>query len=168
MKAVCNISSTKLAQIAGASLLVSLCVFISSGFPALDYAGSNLAQKAPSLPPYQYIGLADAIKIFNDRKAVIVDARSPGFYNAGHIEGAINIPAAALNDTSPASKFNISSLKQAGAVMVYCSSSCGAAAEVGAALAKAGVANVMIYDEGWPEWRACHLPSSQSESESPR
>jgi rhodanese-related sulfurtransferase len=160
-----DLSFIKLSQIVGASLLVSFCVFLSNGFPVSVYASSNIKQKSPSLLPYQYIGLADAIKTFNDPKSAIVDARPAMFYKIRHIERAINISAAELNANSPVFKSNISSLKQANAVMVYCSSSCGAAAEVATVLTKAGVANVMIYGEGWLEWNACHLPSVGGEKE---
>lgn len=159
-----NISFVKVGHIFGASLLVSICIILSGGIPASSYATNNLKSGPPSLPLYQYVDLADAIKIFNNPKAVIVDARPSSFYEAGHIERAVNLPAADvegnMNSNSPVFKLVARIPKQAGTVMVYCSSSCGAAAEVAGALARAGVANVMIYGQGWPEWNACHLPSS--------
>ena len=99
-----NISFIKLSQIIGASLVVSVCVFLSNGFPVSGYASNNLNQKSPSLLPYQYIGLADAIKTFNDPKVAIVDVRATIFYDAGHIERAINLPPADSNSNSPVFK----------------------------------------------------------------
>jgi 3-mercaptopyruvate sulfurtransferase SseA len=157
-------SFIKLSQIVLAGLLVNLCVFLSNGFPISGYAASTFKKTSPSLLPYQYIGLADAIKTFNNPNSAIVDARSAIFYDAGHIMRAINLPPSEYTNTS-VFKSNISELKHASSVMVYCSSSCGAAAEVSTALINAGVENVVIYGEGWIEWSACHLPSAGDKPE---
>lgn len=161
-----DISVVKLFQIAGAGLLISFCVALSNGLPAQDSASNSVKPAATSLPLYQAIGLADAIKTFNDAKALIVDARPAVFYEAGHIQHAINISAADLNGNSSLLNSNAASLKQASVVMVYCSSSCGAAGQVATALSKAGAANVTVYGEGWPEWEACRLPSTRGEKTS--
>lgn len=93
---------------------------------------------------------ADDIRSLREGGAIFVDARFPGDFEVGHLEGAVNIPpfygqrhrAAALQDVS-----------RNATLVVYCQSAgCNYADRVTARLIKDGYDNVMLYRGGWTDW----------------
>lgn len=88
----------------------------------------------------------------NDKKIVIVDARSPEEFALGHIPNSINIP-----DTAVEANFKkyYSKLKEADMIIVYCSGgSCGSSEEVASQLIKKGISatKVYVHQDGLPGW----------------
>jgi rhodanese-related sulfurtransferase len=83
--------------------------------------------------------------------SVIIDARQTADYDAGHIDGAINIPTmldaagrnAKLGNTPKDSR-----------VIIYCQSAgCPYAEKVASNLMEDGFANIVIYKGGWVDWQ---------------
>ncbi|MDO4538835.1 MAG: rhodanese-like domain-containing protein [Coriobacteriales bacterium] len=85
----------------------------------------------------------------NDSK--LIDVRTPGEFEQGHIEGAINIDSAT---------FDVEQVSGAGIgtddpIIIYCRT--GRRADgVARALADAGYTQIKVYKPGYPEWAASH------------
>jgi len=74
-------------------------------------------------------------RVIGGEKIIIVDVRDPGAYAAGHIEGAINIPA---SDEDLVAKFT--ALDKNASIVTYCyTSDCMASRQVGKILVENGM-----------------------------
>lgn len=82
--------------------------------------------------------------------AIIIDARLPKDFEAGHLEGAINVPIN-YNDEE---RLNImGKISKDAKLVVYCqSNSCFYAEKLAAQLMADGFENIDIYGGGWNEW----------------
>lgn len=94
----------------------------------------------------------DAVRLINDRGAVIVDVRSPADYKKGHLLGAINIPAAKLAERAG----ELGKDKQR-PVLVYCGLG-GTAMEAAKTLRRLGFAEVYPLRGGLNHWVSSNLP----------
>jgi rhodanese-related sulfurtransferase len=94
---------------------------------------------------YLSVGKLDAFKsILELGEAAIIDVREPSEYEAGHVEGAINIPIRTLAqslDKVPTDK----------PVVLYCASGHRAGMAT-AALQSLGYGNVRAFPGGWKAW----------------
>lgn len=123
--------------------------------------------KAPSLeaPSVLYnistVDLADVLRLYHGRTAVILDVRDKKFYDYGHIEGAISAPIETLHEL-PAPV--LQRLRDSSSVLVYCNNtSCGIAFAAARILIDQGLDHTVVYPEGWSEWRSCKLPMTMSQ-----
>lgn len=83
---------------------------------------------------------------------VLIDARYKEDYEAGHIEGAINIPVG-LCDAGRAAV--LSKINKNARMVVYCqSTSCKFAETVATHLHSDGFSDISIYKGGWQEWQS--------------
>jgi rhodanese-related sulfurtransferase len=96
------------------------------------------------------VSLADVAASVNKPGVIIVDARLPRDYEAGHIPGAINFPiSAGWIDGSRL----LAGVPRGNRVIVYCQSeSCTWSTEVASDIAFRGFTNVSVYHGGWVEW----------------
>jgi rhodanese-related sulfurtransferase len=98
-----------------------------------------------------------ALKRFYDANAcVVIDARESQEYADGHIAGALSLP---YNDAL-AEPERLQKLGENGRpIVVYCG---GGACELSMDLARFMLGNgrkrVLVYEGGWPEWRAAGFP----------
>jgi len=84
--------------------------------------------------------------------AIFVDARYQQDFERGHIEGAVNIPPDADDETRMTKLADVSKDTY---IVVYCQSkSCTFASKIAEKLVSDGFSNVAIYNEGWKDWRA--------------
>jgi rhodanese-related sulfurtransferase len=91
-------------------------------------------------------------RIAERREMVIVDARAPREFDAGHLPGALNIDSAASSDACLSTLHGVS--KDA-PIVVYCQSNgCPFSAHVARALAKCGFRNLRLFPGGWIEWQS--------------
>ena len=107
------------------------------------------------------VGTAEAVRLMNREKAVLIDISEPAEYAAGHAGGARNLPLGQL-DKAPA---------QAGAkglpsnkalpVVLICPTGTRSARAV-AVLKKAGYENVRTLAGGLAAWREANLPVEKS------
>ena len=100
--------------------------------------------------------LEQARKISQAQTHIILDARPPADFAAGHIPGAFNVPsaqiAAYLPQVAPL-------LTPAQPVMTYCSGqSCDESLLLSKHLLQNGFTNVVLFAGGWTEWSAAKLP----------
>jgi rhodanese-related sulfurtransferase len=85
---------------------------------------------------------------------VFIDARFVWDFEAGHLEGAINIPANASDDERRKTMADIA--KDARLVVYSQSAGCKFAEMVAIQLMSDGFSNVSIFRGGWSEWEATH------------
>lgn len=97
------------------------------------------------------VGCAEAVRLINREKAVLVDVCDPAEYAAGHAVGARNIPLAGLADSKelPSNK--------AVPVLVLCASGARASRAAGL-LRKAGYERALPVAGGFNAWREAGLP----------
>lgn len=81
---------------------------------------------------------------------VFIDARLNRDFEAGHLDGAINIPVIASDEERRKITANIATNAH---VVVYCQSAgCEFAEEVALKLTADGFSNISIFKEGWQKW----------------
>ncbi|MEZ4674936.1 MAG: rhodanese-like domain-containing protein [Caldilineaceae bacterium] len=102
---------------------------------------------------FMNVGKLDVFKeILATGEVVVVDVRTPGEYEAGHIEGAINVPLATIAQ-------NLDKFPTDKPVIVYCASGHRAGMAT-SALRILGYSNVRAHSPGWKGWTAAEEPVS--------
>jgi rhodanese-related sulfurtransferase len=96
----------------------------------------------------------DFAKALFDKKYRFLDARDAADYNAGHIQGAINIPYHELEKY----RDKLNALPRDQVYITYCSSACDVSIDMAYAMAKMGFKKVYIFHGGWDEWKAAGYP----------
>jgi len=97
------------------------------------------------------VSTAEAVRLINREKAVLIDVCEPAEYAAGHAIGAKNVPLATIDGAK-----NLPSNK-ALPLVVMCATGARATRAV-AMLKKAGYANVQPVSGGLAAWREANLP----------
>ena len=101
------------------------------------------------------VGTAEAVRLLNREKAVLIDVSEPAEYAAGHPGGARNIPLGRLEGAK-----ELPSNKALPLVLVCPSGS--RAARGAALLRKAGYEKATSLAGGTAAWRAANLPVEKS------
>jgi rhodanese-related sulfurtransferase len=96
----------------------------------------------------------DFAKALFDKKYRFIDARDIADYNAGHIQGALNIPYHEYEKY----KDRLNNLPKDQVYVTYCSSACDVSIDMAYAMAKLGFKKVYIFHGGWDEWKAAGYP----------
>ena len=104
------------------------------------------------------VGTAEAVRLINREKGVLVDVAEPSDYAAGHAAGARNVPLSKISATEPTKDLPSN---KALPLLVLCptGSRAGRAAEQ---LRKAGYANAVSVAGGTAAWREANLPVEKS------
>lgn len=116
----------------------------------------EVAGVGPALPEIPAVGRPVQVELevlrayFDAGAALIVDARDPQDYAAGHIEGAINLPF----DEVISNPSLIETLRTGGRpIVTYCGGKgCEVSLGVAEELCAAGHQRVAVYVGGFPEW----------------
>jgi rhodanese-related sulfurtransferase len=88
--------------------------------------------------------------------ALIVDARSPELYEAGHILGAVSLPIVEIDSALP--EF-LKLVARDRPIITYCAGfGCPDSFDLGVLLIKEGFQDVRVFEGGYPEWRDAGLP----------
>jgi len=97
------------------------------------------------------LSTAEAVRVLNREKGVLIDVSEPDEFAAGHVSGARSIPLSALegHKSLPSNK----SLP----LVIVCRNG-ARAARAAAALRKLGHEKAMALDGGLAAWRAANLP----------
>jgi rhodanese-related sulfurtransferase len=137
------------------SKVPSAAVINSSPKQAGDF--SYLFKEAESKTAIQKISLDEAKWLFNNHKAIFIDARGKNEYDERHIFGAYSIPA---GDTAASISRTAGVLKDKGKVIVsYCHGvGCHLSDKTAYALYDAGYKNVLIFFGGWNTWTDAKYP----------
>jgi rhodanese-related sulfurtransferase len=94
----------------------------------------------------------EAVRLINDRHALVLDVRTPADFKKGHILNAINVPQAKLGE-----RLNELGKDTARPIVVYCALG-GVAAQASHTLKKAGYAEVYPIKGGLNGWLSASLP----------
>ncbi|MGL6112620.1 MAG: rhodanese-like domain-containing protein [Rubrivivax sp.] len=98
---------------------------------------------------------ADAVRLINHEKALLIDVCEPAEFAAGHAAGARNVPLSAL-DTAKGLPTN-----KALPLVLMCATGARSSRAV-AQLRKAGFSNVQALSGGNAAWREASLPIERS------
>lgn len=126
--------------------------------PAHEAATGTCSAPVPAEPTIQWISLAEARPLAEDRSVVFVDARAAAVYEEGHVTNAISLPYSAHETPHP--NF-VTLLRAARTVVVYCdtTSSCSQSTELASQLSHAGLADVRVLEGGFPAWMSHDYPA---------
>lgn len=94
----------------------------------------------------------EAVRLINDRHALIVDVRPPADFKKGHILNAVNVPQTRLGE-----RLGELGKDTARPIVVYCALG-GVAAQAAHTLKKAGYAEVYPIKGGLNGWLTASLP----------
>jgi rhodanese-related sulfurtransferase len=103
--------------------------------------------------PVRFVSKEDLKALRESGKAfTLIDVLAPGYFEKGHIEGAINVPLADLETRA-------GELTKDARIVVYCYNYiCGASTQAAEKLAKLGFKDVSDYKGGFQEWKEAGLP----------
>jgi rhodanese-related sulfurtransferase len=112
------------------------------------------------IAPAATVGLAQFRSAVESKSATILDARPSGFFERGHVPGALNL---ARDDFARDYRHLSPMLTRLGdrPIIVYCSGGdCHDSRLVANALLTLGFSNVSVFTGGWEAWSAAGLPAS--------
>ena len=98
----------------------------------------------------------DFAKALFDKKYRFIDARDVSDYQAGHVQGAMNIPYHDLDKY----KSVLEGLPKDQVYVTYCSAACDVSIDLAYAMAHMGFTKVYIFHGGWDEWKAAGYPAN--------
>jgi len=103
------------------------------------------------------ISLEEARRLFVEKRAVFLDARSPKAFEKGRLEAARNLPLGAAEQSA----FDVlADVPQDTVLITYCDGEkCILAERLAAALVDMGFQNVRILDNGYTRWVESGLPT---------
>jgi rhodanese-related sulfurtransferase len=103
--------------------------------------------------------LLDDVRRATAEGLLLVDARTPELFAAGHIAGAISLPLAEFEQTFPAFREQVS---ERHGIISYCSGyGCPDSYDLAVRLLAAGYRDVRVFEGGFPEWRDAGLPVTE-------
>jgi len=99
--------------------------------------------------------LLDEVQQLMTAGGLLIDARSPELFAAGHIKGAISLPFVGIDEVL--ADF-IARTDQDQVVVTYCSGfGCPDSFDLGMRLIEEGFSDVRVFEGGYPEWRDAGL-----------
>lgn len=103
-----------------------------------------------------WIELEEAIQLYEEGKAIFVDARPEEEYQEGHIQGAVNVPYGWFLEEHPDLSYLLHSGKT---IVTYCGGEeCEASVELAYAMWERGYSGIKIFFGGWNDWTQENLP----------
>lgn len=119
----------------------------------VDDAGG---QPATAEQGFAEISIDDARRHFGEKGVIFADARHPADYEAGHIQGAVNLyasePDAWLTDV-------LAGVDPQDLIIAYCDGEdCHLATQLAELLVLNGFENVTYLKNGWTRWRESGYP----------
>lgn len=137
----------------GLSLNYRLVINAFSGH-LVPQLGQVVEESVPTTLPMP--ALLDEVQQVMASGGMIVDARSPELYAAGHIDGAVSLPMVEIEAKLP--DFLTRVVKDQ-ILVTYCSGfGCPDSFDLGIRLIEAGYREVRVFEGGYPEWRDAGLP----------
>ena len=117
---------------------------------------STEARLTPSSGGRMMISLAEAEKMFADKTAVFIDARSTQEFEAGRIQGAVSLPWHGVEQHFMGIAERI---PQDRLILTYCDGeSCALSKDLALFLKEMGYGKVRVLVNGWSLWKGAGLP----------
>jgi rhodanese-related sulfurtransferase len=102
------------------------------------------------------VSLDEARRIVESGTHIILDARPPADFAAGHLAGAFSVPSEEMEKYLPAV---MPMLTREQAIMTYCSGhECDESLKLSQHLLQNGFTNVVLFVGGFTDWTAAKLP----------
>lgn len=137
---------------------------------AFSPRGLSLARDySPPPPPspssQEIIPIQEFLRVYRTPAVVLLDARDPALYEAGHIPGAVSLPLTLdeeqFQDCLP--------FLTGRTIVTYCSGArCTDSTTLADRFRERGFANVRIFHGGWEEWNGHGLPVEKGPGKSMR
>jgi len=106
------------------------------------------------------LDLAQAYQIWQEQKALFVDAREAKEYQELHVQGAVNVPPETWEGLSASELMKMDRMRE---LVVYCSQeSCDDALKLAKKLRAAGFTRVMAFTGGFRAWDEAGYPADTS------
>jgi rhodanese-related sulfurtransferase len=140
-----------------AALLLLVGILLGSAINSLRHDG--LAWVGHFSPPETGasvlpITITEAWRDYQKGLVQFVDARSPSEYAAGHLPGAVNVPAEGAEAQAGRIKLPAGRM-----LVIYCSDpACPRSAELASVLDRQGMKGLRVMPEGWAGWYDAGLP----------
>ncbi len=121
-------------------------------------AGKDLYSDIPASDLPRNVSLAKA-KTFYDRGGLLVlDARDPGEYADGHIQGAVDAP---YDQKAGDPDWIMKTAKDPRPILVYCDGGdCELSLDLGTVITQVGHKRVLILTDGYPGWSDAGYPTA--------
>lgn len=117
--------------------------------PKADLSGLNSSEDA-------VVSIEEARALFLTDGAIFLDARSSEAYQAGHIKGALNLPAQNFDEFYPTV---LPEIPPDSLIITYCDGeACDLSKDLALALSAKGFSHVRVLVNGWSVWRNAGLP----------
>jgi rhodanese-related sulfurtransferase len=146
--------------------LVCLGALLAAGFNAIRFGGlpwtgawSSASLAASQLQGLEEIPLQEAWALYQEGKALFVDARDPVTFYEGHIKGALNCPPGETESYAE----EIRVLALSGLVIIaYCDGvDCPLSTELARSLQQSGIPSVKVLVDGWSRWSQAGYPTEK-------
>lgn len=136
-------------------LALSINIFRKSSLPLVgDW--SVAARMTTVSGEHLDISIDDAARLFREKAAVFMDARSAAEYRRGHIQGALNLPWQEVDQLFMTVMADLSPDKP---IVTYCDGeTCNLSHDLAVFLKDMGYVNVKVLVNGWTLWKEAGLP----------
>ncbi|NUN12815.1 MAG: rhodanese-like domain-containing protein [Myxococcales bacterium] len=116
----------------------------------------------PMLEPQKVDFMTVMAKMFGQPRVTMIDARDPGTYENGHIQGAINLDGEELTQDPNFGGEVLNGIPKDQVLLVYCSGGdCDLSIRVARILLARGFSHVYVYEGGYSEWHQEGAPTSR-------
>lgn len=116
----------------------------------------DVGQTSPTDAGFSEITIEDAARLHEEKSALFADARHASDYEAGHVEGAVNLYTAEQDAWLPAF---LAATDPATLIITYCDGNeCHLATELAELLFINGFERVHYLKNGWTRWREGGYP----------
>lgn len=139
-------------------------LFGDPGLPATDPALSGDTPGSAAPETLRIISLDQLKRVIDQKKAMLIDARTPEEYDEGHIAGAVNFYAMEVGNYFD----RIVEIPRDSLVVMYCSNPhCHFARTLAGFFLDFGFTNILLYDDGWDGWTDAGMPVATGEEGTP-
>ena len=137
-------------------IIVILSVLCGLIYNSISKTGISLVHKPLNLDSGSYLTIVQTRSLLTEGRALFIDTRYDDEYEQAHIKNAKNLPGNATREEIM--KF-FESVPKDRQIVTYCGSpACNSSRRLAGFLTYLGYKKVLIYQEGFKEWKARNFP----------